>query len=76
MSAQMALLGGGKWSSVADLEEPSVSTAPVTCKGKPGQLRIAAGTGVSFSVYEVRHGLLIGGGVPIAKRQLVKRPRL
>lgn len=76
MTAQMALLGGGKWSSVADLEEASVSTAAVTCKGMAGLLRIAAGTNVTFSVYEVRHGLFIGGGVPIAKRQLAKRPRL
>ena len=76
MSAQMVLLSGGKLSLGADPEEPSVSTAPVTCKGMPGQLRIAAGTGVSFTVYEVRHELFIGGGVPIPKRQWAKRRRL
>lgn len=50
----MALLNGGKGMFNDATEATSSSIIPVTCKGKAGELRIAASTGVTFNLLEVR----------------------
>ena len=56
MSAQMALLAGGRKSFGADSEGPTSSTIPVICNGVTGLLAITADSGVQFGLSEVRRG--------------------
>ena len=56
MNAEMASLGGGKGMFSDVSEASSSSVIPVTCKGRAGELTIAARTGVIFTVLEVDGG--------------------